>query len=118
MIKAVIFDLDDTLISESEYIKSGFESVSKEISNKYNLDYKDMIKNTTIINNEHVRNNININSSMSDVIYKYKNKIFIIEMNNDYTKESLYKNHFYLFFSIFSWLQDASDRVRGLFYNY
>ena len=46
MIKAVIFDLDDTLISESEYIKSGFESVSKEISNKYNLDYKDVVKKT------------------------------------------------------------------------
>lgn len=38
MIKAVIFDLDDTLISEKEYIKSGFKQVAINISEKYNLD--------------------------------------------------------------------------------
>ena len=38
MIKAVIFDLDDTLISEKEYIKSGFRQVAINISEKYNLD--------------------------------------------------------------------------------
>ena len=32
MIKAVVFDLDDTLISEREYVLSGFNVVSKEIS--------------------------------------------------------------------------------------
>ena len=30
MIKAVVFDLDDTLISEKEYIRSGFRQVSQE----------------------------------------------------------------------------------------
>lgn len=34
MIKAIIFDLDDTLISEKEYVKSGFLAVSKYVSNK------------------------------------------------------------------------------------
>ena len=38
MIKAVIFDLDDTLISEKEYVKSGFREVAINISKKYNLD--------------------------------------------------------------------------------
>ena len=68
------------------------------ISELYNLDYNDFINNITVINNEHIRNDINIKSSMSDIIDKYRNKIFIIEMNKSYTKESLYKNHFYLFY--------------------
>lgn len=37
MIKAVIFDLDDTLISEKEYIRSGFRQVSKKIAEEYEL---------------------------------------------------------------------------------
>lgn len=39
MIKAIIFDLDDTLISEKEYIKSGFRAVSKKISCDNNIDF-------------------------------------------------------------------------------
>lgn len=38
MIKAVVFDLDDTLILESEYIKSGFAEVANYISKTYNLN--------------------------------------------------------------------------------
>ena len=38
MCKAIIFDLDDTLISEKEYIKSGYKAVSKYIEEKYRLD--------------------------------------------------------------------------------
>ncbi len=34
MVKAVIFDLDDTLISERQYIKSGFRHISKLLSEK------------------------------------------------------------------------------------
>lgn len=36
-IKAIIFDLDDTLISEIDYIKSGFNNISKVLSSKLNL---------------------------------------------------------------------------------
>lgn len=35
MVKAVIFDLDDTLISERQYMESGFRHIAKLISNKY-----------------------------------------------------------------------------------
>lgn len=38
MIKAVVFDLDDTLISEKEYIRSGFKVVSRKIAVDNNLD--------------------------------------------------------------------------------
>ncbi|QWB99447.1 HAD-IA family hydrolase [Mycoplasmatota bacterium] len=34
MIKAIIFDLDDTLISEKDYVVSGFIAVSNYVSNK------------------------------------------------------------------------------------
>lgn len=36
--KAVIFDLDDTLYQEEEYVKSGFLHVSRFISEKTSLD--------------------------------------------------------------------------------
>lgn len=42
MIKAVVFDLDDTLISERQYILSGFKVISNEISNMYNLDREEI----------------------------------------------------------------------------
>lgn len=35
MIKAVIFDLDDTLISEKEYIESGYKQIASLLSKKY-----------------------------------------------------------------------------------
>ena len=40
MIKAVVFDLDDTLISEKEYIRSGFKQVSKKIADKNKQNFK------------------------------------------------------------------------------
>lgn len=38
MIKAVIFDLDDTLISEYDYIKSGYKIIAKKIKEDYNIE--------------------------------------------------------------------------------
>ncbi|MGL4656093.1 MAG: HAD family hydrolase [Sarcina sp.] len=38
MIKAIVFDLDDTLISEREYIKSGFTIISEYIAKEHNLE--------------------------------------------------------------------------------
>ncbi|SHG03321.1 HAD family hydrolase [Ornithinibacillus halophilus] len=38
MIKAVIFDLDDTLISEKEYIESGYRHISKVLSKRFSKD--------------------------------------------------------------------------------
>lgn len=44
MIKAIIFDLDDTLISEKEYIKSGFREVSRKISYENNIEFDKVFK--------------------------------------------------------------------------
>lgn len=40
--KVIIFDLDDTLISEKEYIDSGFRSVSNIFAQKYKLPSEDV----------------------------------------------------------------------------
>ncbi|MGL5933444.1 MAG: HAD family hydrolase [Cetobacterium sp.] len=37
--KIIIFDLDDTLISEREYIKSGFDIIALELSKKYKVEF-------------------------------------------------------------------------------
>lgn len=52
-VKVIVFDLDDTLFDEIEYVKSGFQEVSNYFSNKfklnqnllYNFMFQDMEKN-------------------------------------------------------------------------
>ena len=75
----------------------GIMYMSRIISTLFDLDYDDLVNNILIASTEHVRSK-SIKSSFSDVIYMYKNKRFIIEMNNSYTSEIVYKNHFYLFY--------------------
>ncbi len=48
MIKAVIFDLDDTLISERQYIESGYNYIAKLLSKKLNMN-KDLIYERLLI---------------------------------------------------------------------
>lgn len=47
MVKAVIFDLDDTLISEKEYIKSGYMHIAELLQKKYGIhsasSYSDLL---------------------------------------------------------------------------
>ena len=40
MVKAIIFDLDDTLISEKAYVKSGYKHVAKILSKDFKLNEK------------------------------------------------------------------------------
>ena len=42
MIKAVVFDLDDTLVSEKEYIKSGYRHIAEVIGQRFNIN-KDQV---------------------------------------------------------------------------
>lgn len=39
MTKLVIFDLDDTLYNEKEYVINGFKAVSDHISNRFSIDF-------------------------------------------------------------------------------
>lgn len=43
MIRAVVFDLDDTLISEKNYIFSGFRAISQIISRDFAIDEKEVL---------------------------------------------------------------------------
>ena len=68
------------------------------ISDLYNLDLVDLINNLKFYNSEHPRLDSKIYSSYSDIVYQFRNKIFIVEMNKSYYESSIYKNHFYLLF--------------------
>ena len=84
MIKAVVFDLDDTLISEREYIKSGFNTVCRKISSDYNLDYKTINK---LINDLFNEDHKEVFNRLLDLLN--------IEYELSYVKElvNLYRNH-------------------------
>ena len=66
------------------------------LSELFNLDYEDLLKNIKLYSSEHPSINIKNKSSFSDVIYEYKNKLFIIEMNKTFSKKIIHKNHYYL----------------------
>ncbi|WP_318753437.1 HAD hydrolase-like protein [Globicatella sp. PHS-GS-PNBC-21-1553] len=44
MIKVVLFDLDDTLISEEQYILSGYYEVSNLLSKKFLIDHNEVYR--------------------------------------------------------------------------
>lgn len=84
MIKAVIFDLDDTLISEKEYIRSGFKVVAKKIGTKHNLNENDVYELMYETFNEDSKN----------VFNRVLNKLGI-QYEIDYIKELIksYREH-------------------------
>lgn len=84
MIKAVVFDLDDTLISEREYIKSGFNTVCRKISSDYNLDYKTINK---LINDLFNEDHKEVFNRLLDLLYIEYDLLYIKELVD------LYRNH-------------------------
>ena len=59
--------LYDTFFKRIFVSDIGIKYMSLIISELYNLDYNDIINKIVVINNEHIRNDINIKSSMSDI---------------------------------------------------
>lgn len=57
-IKAILFDLDDTLYEEKEFIKSGFKEVAKFINNKFKVNEKIFYKILSDVFSEGIRGNI------------------------------------------------------------
>lgn len=79
MIKAIVFDLDDTLISERDYIKSGFKSVSKIMADKYSLDSNNVYEVMEKLFEESSKNvfnrvldNFNIDYCNEDILFLVK----------------------------------------------
>jgi len=58
-IKAALFDLDDTLISEHHYIESGYRHISKILSEKHNKDSGELYNTLTSLFNESPKNVFN-----------------------------------------------------------
>lgn len=84
MIKAVVFDLDDTLISEHEYIKSGFNVVAKVLSEKYQLLEDDVFSKL-----------MNLFQESSKNVFNRVLDFYQIDYTSENIKEliSMYRNH-------------------------
>lgn len=93
-IKAILFDLDDTLYEEKQFVKSGFKEVAKFINNKFNIDEKIFYKILTDVFNKGIRGNIfdialerlNINfddNIISSMVKIYREHIPEIRLNKN-----------------------------------
>lgn len=93
MIKAVVFDLDDTLISEYEYIQSGFRVIANFLSEKYQLSSEDAFSILMNLFQENPKNVFNrmlefyqIKYTMEDIkelIFLYRNHLPNISLYDD-----------------------------------
>lgn len=93
MIKAVIFDLDDTLISEYEYIQSGFRVIANFLSEKYRLSSEDVFLTLLNLFHKNPKNVFNrildfyqIEYTMEDIkelIFLYRNHLPNISLYDD-----------------------------------
>ena len=70
MIKAVVFDLDDTLISEKEYVRSGFRQVACKIATENNLNEDIVYELMLDTFNEDSKNVFNTVLDKLDIEYK------------------------------------------------
>ena len=92
-IKAILFDLDDTLYDEKQFVKSGFIKVTEFIEDKFKINKKDFYKILIDIFNNGSRGNIfnlalekvniifdeNIISSMVKIYREHNPKIRLAE---------------------------------------
>ncbi|GGF96526.1 HAD family hydrolase [Paenibacillus aceti] len=93
MIKAVVFDLDDTLISERKYIESGYLHISKVLCDKYHLFENELYQLLIDLFNESPKYVFNrlldrfgiiyTHRDIQQLIEEYRNHIPSIEFYND-----------------------------------
>ncbi|WP_336866200.1 HAD family hydrolase [Peribacillus frigoritolerans] len=81
MIRAVVFDLDDTLISEKKYIKSGYQYISKILSARYDKDAQELYQLLFKLFNESPHNVFNRILDKMGISYT---KNDILEMVEEY----------------------------------
>lgn len=72
MIKLVIFDLDDTLVSEYDYIKSGYKKVSEHICSKYGIDSRNVYDELLELFDKKTKNVFNVLLEKHDIKYSQK----------------------------------------------
>ena len=85
MIKAIIFDLDDTLYNEVDFVKSGYKVISKKISKDYNIKESLIYEKLITLFNKSSKNVFN--RLLDDLSIKY---------DTNYINEliTLYREHY------------------------
>lgn len=84
MIKAVVFDLDDTLIAEKDYIKSGFKVVSKKFSDRYKLNEYEVFKNMMMLFEQSTKNVFNRLFENFNIEYSKENILEFIKIYREH----------------------------------
>lgn len=84
MIKAVIFDLDDTLISEEDYIRSGYQAVAMFISEEFKMEKNTVYQQLYELYKTGSKKVFNDFFEINDIIYDRK---MILEL------VAIYRNH-------------------------
>ncbi|QPC47652.1 HAD family hydrolase [Mangrovibacillus cuniculi] len=79
MIKAVIFDLDDTLISEKEYIESGYRHISKILSERFSKDERTLYQLLLELLNDSSKNVFNRLLDRLEIVYTKENILELVE---------------------------------------
>lgn len=91
MKKAVIFDLDDTLISEDEYIRSGYRAVSDFLKDMYGWDERMTARQLYDLYLESPKNVFNRLLDAHDIAYKNNEILELVEVYREHTPDV----HFY-----------------------
>ncbi len=81
MVKAVVFDLDDTLISEKEYIKSGYCHIAMIIESRFDVDKNQIYSDLMQLFNKSSRNVFNRLFDRYSISYS---KAMILDLVNEY----------------------------------
>ena len=79
MVKAVIFDLDDTLISEKQYIESGYSHIASILSEKFQIDEKTLFAELMDLFNENPTNVFNRLLSGNGIDYSQEMIINLVQ---------------------------------------
>ena len=91
MKKAVIFDLDDTLISEDEYIRSGYRAVSSFLKDMYGWDERMTARQLYDLYLEDSKKVFNRLLESHDIRYKDNEIMELVEVYREHTPDV----HFY-----------------------
>ena len=87
MKKAVIFDLDDTLISEDEYIRSGYKAVARFLMDMYGWDERMTARQLYDLYLEDPKMVFNRLLEAHDIRYKENEILELVEVYREHTPE-------------------------------
>ncbi|MCD2345252.1 HAD family hydrolase [Clostridium guangxiense] len=103
MIKLIVFDLDDTLYNEFQFVQNGFKAVAEYLSHKYLIDSKELQSKMLNILNEYGRGKIfnvlcekcGFIEAMNDLVFIYRNAKCKLNLYDDayYILEKLRYNY-------------------------